>query len=966
MTVINNAVRAKIEVEGVNSHQQRIPATITSTFVVDEIVSGIDSTAFAKVAVEANPGDTYIVIKQRTRYFYFEEELVGSISGAGESNGSMTTGSELYTNPLYGIEDGLWTLETTGNMIASIDDSVMKINIDQGGNLATGYQFGFSLANFGLVDDIEGDGLFLKHLPTRYYIDFGVGYVQVWAGIIDTFPKSGDTTAQFKCTDIGKANVEKIGSDLIPIALNRNYNCKLVLEGDKDANFDYIQMFSDENSGYISVITEDKNGSAIRVAQSQAIQDLIDADEFKNIIVEVVFGAGVGNTYNVVKAENNNPSHELFLDEEDISELEVSNDVRNFGTSLIVLKRFNFTYNLSKNPVNKVHTDNDSNTSLPVRIKESGVNKFISPESYEVINGVQLEIKDIVDEDSMLFKEKLNDLSYIGHIVANNTIEASSGTGGQINLKADYYGSGLEKFASLQNNNDRIFYRPESILIENAIYSDEPPATIDPTTFKLEDTIKLMNVVHTFSKKMGGRTVSSAFKIYGYYANLPGFDSERIEVSVTVGSLLNHYNVEITSPYWNSFKSAFEIEERVTDAIGVDSLLHEFNISLNELPSTGGGGGPLTYWSDEVKDSLNYTVKYSYEGEKAASIDAVVIGCNGENVQAGNEFENYPDTFQYIQENEIKIPLANIDTASYAQAQEDYDLFPSVTERNPSHQIISQTDSNTVLKDMLKSSHLAMYPDRLGKYNLENWLPKSTVFSDSPTVASYTDQNWLPKGISKISRSEITQVVSDFQLNYDFNESNGEFQRSGGESNNPMRIKRTDLEVFDFDLCTEGVSVENTEIAEQAWELFRAGYLRAKKLTQTTLETKWIKMLFSDGTGESEAINFIRNHAGHVNRELEKVTITLPLNSTDAIVNLLSFISVTDQKRTNGETRQGWIIDHKISWKSKEIIFKILLDISQFDPFLVQLNIIQDNANVTDIIQQDANATSIIQNGTGK
>jgi len=180
MTVTNNAIRAKIEVEGVKSYQQRIPAVITTVFLVDEIVSGLDSTAFAKVAIQANPGDTYIVIKQRTRFFNFEEDLVGDIAGLGTSNGSMTTGDELYTNPTYGIDTGLWTLETTGNMIASIDDSVMKINIDQGGNLATGYQFGFTLANFGLVDTIDGDGLFLKHLPTRYYIDFGAGYVQVW------------------------------------------------------------------------------------------------------------------------------------------------------------------------------------------------------------------------------------------------------------------------------------------------------------------------------------------------------------------------------------------------------------------------------------------------------------------------------------------------------------------------------------------------------------------------------------------------------------------------------------------------------------------------------------------------------------------------------------------------------------------------------------------------------------------
>ncbi len=213
---------------------------------------------------------------------------------------------------------------------------------------------------------------------------------------------------------------------------------------------------------------------------------------------------------------------------------------------------------------------------------------------------------------------------------------------------------------------------------------------------------------------------------------------------------------------------------------------------------------------------------------------------------------------------------------------------------------------------MLKASHLGLFPDRKLEYKLENWLPKSTVFSDTATIADYTVENWLPKnGIGKIDRAQITQVVSDFQLDFNFNEATGEFQQT-------MRIKNTSASAFDFDSCTEGVSPENEEIAAQAWELLRAGYLRAKKETQTTFETKWIKMEFSDGTGESEAINFIRNHAGHVNRELEKVTIRLPLNATDAIIDLLSFISVTDQKRTEGETRPGWIVEHRISWKNKE------------------------------------------------
>jgi hypothetical protein len=967
MTVTNNAVRAKIEVEGIKSHQQRIPVVITTVFLVDEIVSGIDSTAFAKVAIQANPGDTYIVIKQRTRFFNFEEDLVGGIAGLGTSNGSMTTGDELYTNPTYGIDAGLWTLETTGNMIASIDDSVMKINIDQGGNLATGYQFGFKLANFGLVDAIEGDGLFLKHLPTRYYIDFGAGYTQVWSGIIDTFPKTGDTTADFKCTDASKTNTEKVGSEDVPIAFNLNYNCKLPLKtdvtlGGSKNNSSLYKITKYESNGtlyHLNFAPVKENWSATNPGNPTGLSAIEMYDTFnataniRQIIKEGAYAryiiAKQAAEYKIVDYKEIDGRKFLIMPrfiEDDFGHLDNGNDNEDIDDSAsnhptIEIYSRTETYTVSKNDAT-IHEIDDKTHKTPTLTDGDEQFSIYNTSQTEVLNQ-DLIIKGL-NEDRELKVNPLVGLNIPSVDIYDNVIpeliagDANSGTTSVISAKFQTFEIGAEERKKIieYKGDDDLFAYITPIRFPNVLTDVGASVTSHPL---------LNQFLITSTIQESGNGISNQVIIKNKTRWTLNVIKEGLDVILDpVGTLEWDQSIlQMENIYESDIYTNFEMRLMLWAQIEEGFIVPNYDTSQ----VTGGEW----FVAKSIKPKL----------------DNLSAGCTGENVQPGNEFENYPNTIEYLQETYLGIPSANISDASYDQAQTDYDLFASTTERNPAHQIIAQTDSNTILKDMLKSSHLGLYLDRVGQYRLENWLPKSTVFSDSTPISDYTDQNWLPKnGISKISRSEITQVVADFQLDYDFNESTGEFQQADGENKNAMRIKNTHLSVFDFDACTEGVSVENTEIATQAWELLHAGYLRAKKETQTTLQSKWIKMSFSDGTGESEAINFIRNQAGHVNRELEKVTIRLPLNATDAIINLLSFISVTDQKRTNGETRPGWIIDHRISWKSKEIIFKILLDISQFDPFLVQINIIQDNPNVTDIIQIDATATSIIQNGTGK
>ena len=150
-----------------------------------------------------------------------------------------------YTNATFGISSGTWTILNTDDILTGVDNAVQKINISKGGNFATGYSFGFEVTNFDFVKAILDDGVFFKNLKVTFEIGLYNGvstdWTTEWTGIIDTFTRVSETKAQWKCTDAGKNRNEKIGSANIPIALNRNYNCKLVLDRQADSPY-YSQL----------------------------------------------------------------------------------------------------------------------------------------------------------------------------------------------------------------------------------------------------------------------------------------------------------------------------------------------------------------------------------------------------------------------------------------------------------------------------------------------------------------------------------------------------------------------------------------------------------------------------------------------------------------------------------------------------------------------------------------------------
>jgi len=289
-------------------------------------------------------------------------------------------------------------------------------------------------------------------------------------------------------------------------------------------------------------------------------------------------------------------------------------------------------------------------------------------------------------------------------------------------------------------------------------------------------------------------------------------------------------------------------------------------------------------------------------------VDSPSIGCNGENVSTitGIErgFENVPSTIDYLLTDHYDKTAADIDGPSFGQAQTDFSLFVNDPLRNAAHQITAQTDGNQLLKDILYAHHLGMFINRAGKYQLENWLPKSLVFSFTDPEEYYTESECL--SIKPIRRDNLNSVVSDYQLEMDLSEASGDYNRT-------LRVKNTNEDTFNFERDVEGVDESDTALAFSAWQLGKAGHNRINKLSQTKSQSKWHKLAFSDGTGTSEGIAFIRNQLGHVNREHEYITIIVPYNPTNLDKELLSFISIEDVIITDGNARKGWIVERKLN-----------------------------------------------------
>ncbi len=935
MTVNNNNIRYKIEVEDVESHTLRLPSTITANFIVNEIVTGVSSGATAVVTVATALPDLFIEIRNKDGFFFENEDLTGSMSGVAEKTGGTETLSTPYTNATFDISSGTWTLLSDGDLLTKMSDATQKINIAKGGNLGTGYGFNFEVTNFEFAKAILQDGVYFKHRKITLFVGFVVAavttFTEEWTGIIDTFTEIDDGVMGFRCTDATKSNIENVGSDLVPIALNRNYNCKLPKAGEERTDYivrdeggvflDTFVSFVDTNKGFIDAFAYTTGNWFANFAT-----------RFNNGFIEITAGQGSGGIFKIRDVEvlvvgGNQISFRIYLND-DLSSLLPHLP----GAILLNLSMFRIfsvisTFNLSKRAVNNIHIDENSLIEKPFAlINENNSITLSNPEDYtdsisaasvQEINVSSIDNNGDIESNALIkiTPLQLTPIVYVNTPTAFFTV---------VELHLD--NSNLEILTNLVNNNDDVY-----------IY-------VGKLTFPGASTVGFTVATQEFNLSLNGNYHNSI---------VPGGSIE----------LMNFSEIGVAPD-----DAVMDIGQSGTDItfdfrIGTDKNINDF------LVSNYNKSGPLskatlrlqirfTYLTPDTKGTpASITLEdFGFKTLNSFTIDKRSIGCDGENVLASNGFENVPDTIQYLLENEYEKVTADIDTASFTQAQADFALYVDDPPRNAAHQIVSQNSGNELLKEILFNHNLGMYIGRNGQYRLVNWLPKSIVFGSTATSIDYTETEF--ESISKITRDILNNVISDYELPFNLNESTGEFD-------NTIRIKNTNESTFDFDRDTEGVDISDSGLAFSAWALLQSGFNRVTNLTQTKKESKWIKLFNSNNTGTTEAIAFIRNIAAHVNRQHEYLTIVLPYNATNLSQELLSFISVEDIKITDGQQRKGWIVERKLNIKADKLEFRVLLDINPFDPFLFRVNKWSDGNFVSNTKTTGAFSSNTKTNGIG-
>lgn len=835
-----------------------------------------------------------------------------------------------YTNEQYNIYSGVWTLDSYNDLVLDLKYAIEKTNIAKGGGLASGYSFTFNVTNIDFVDTVQNDGVFFNNLEIKLEADTGSGYNSAWFGVIDSFKFASETTITFSCTDFGKARNEKFGSDKVPICLNRNYNCKVpetsfveeIVSFDGTTDYAYVikaDSIASDTSAVPVDVSNLRNSFTVGLPAGSDWRTYLE--NYNGLIIEVVAGNSVGR-YSVLGYSEGftditgTTIYTITVDKP-VSDFVTFYSSSNTNLSIIRLILYSSNRSITADFCYDVHNE-DGTYKKGLKINDSG-DEFPLYNPLNYVNTNQSLILEGIDNNRNI--NSFRSISITPSPVLDERLPNNKRYYATIKVAIP-----IDTLREISKNEDS-----DSYLIVNNIEFEGI----------LSGLITDVNIFADYSFSLEGVYKSEiAGSLYGTKAQL---------ITDTNPEIIWQRNTTGTDVILFPVLSGKELDIKgfiKEDVFASVTLTIKVNLEATStttfIASTGFNMGLLEF--------------RSYNSYK---VNDLSIGTNGENVTISDnegQFASVTDTIQYLQETYGKIATSNINTASYATAEADFEKFPSSYTRNAAHQIVESTDMNTVLKDILYNYNLGMFFGHNGQYYIRNFMVESYQFFNgiSPTVF-FNELNTI--NISKITRDDINTIVSDYELKWNYNEATGEYK-------NITRIKNTDQATFDFTRDTEGVLFDNRLIAEECWNFLKQGYNRSKKLSQSKHETKWTKTWFPE-FGDSEAINFIRNQSQWTSRQHEYMNVTIPVTDSNIAIELLTFVSVNDGIILNA-ARQGWVVKRVLKPSNDTIVLTILLDIDQNDPFLENVNIIQDDPTETDEIVDDPTETDEIQDGDGR
>lgn len=967
----NTQFKALIEITGIKAYFTYLPVLGTGTVTKNSIVVGLSSNATAVLSDITNlTGSTVNLRMKKVRGSFINGEALTIAGTPGFTcTGKAFVNDDFYTNTednvqIGVIEAGIWKLYSTQPpedgpvLLTKIDASFSTVNVEPGFGISAGFYFSFNIRNNGLAEVLFSDGVYLENSDVTYYVDIGDGdgYVKEWTGVIKTTPVISETDIRFKCIESNKSGTDTVGSKKVPTCLNLNYNCKLVIDSEGK---DYIQIGVDQigdplyysyafdinkkftgdgatsvSISYIVPVLEDYNTILIPVLLSSDWYTILTTNH-EGLQIECAAGPNAGKIYNILAVEDQGfyavggaAYLMLYLDD---SVLEITPFLSQgplAPVTAIKLLNYSNVYNLSESDA-WVH---DKNTSYTKTLT-----------SYE-------SKRDDADIESYLTKNvnftNTNKQVTVSGINANGSIDA---------VTTNEIDTSLLTFTTIYNDLD------DRDLFPNALHRKWLTIII-PLTNSLRinqydgDLYLDMGTIDFVTDTSDFSTVRSSMSIdvncsANYNANIIPLTGNKVEI-------IKETIFASSDPIVNniiSFKIVVPFKKLLFENIYDPAIFNyseirlEVKLSMHRISTPTIANFEIT---DVILNGFNY-VRYN-----ETSIDTLGIGCSGQNVQVGNKYETVSNTIKYIQTELAGTDISEINEPAYDQAEIDFRLYPNNAYRNAGHQIIDQIDKDNLLLKILEDYNLALVRNKSGLWELKNWLPKSTVFSDTSAEYSFNPSNW--ESIGKLEIGSIETIISDIKLDFTLKEASGKYAHS-------IRVLNTNDVSFNIANNFEGtVTSSATALIEQIFYLLNAGAKRIKKQAQLSLKSDFIKSPKpddSDYSSMAEALVSIRNKAGWLNKPINTVPIICEINSANRSLDLLSFVDVTDPIVTEGAVRKGWVVSRKLLFDDRRYEFEILFDIHPNDPLKIQIGKIV-KGNFPDIIN-NGNFPDKITNGPG-
>jgi hypothetical protein len=243
--------------------------------------------------------------------------------------------------------------------------------------------------------------------------------------------------------------------------------------------------------------------------------------------------------------------------------------------------------------------------------------------------------------------------------------------------------------------------------------------------------------------------------------------------------------------------------------------------------------------------------------------------------------------------------------------------------------ITKKKNSSDHIVDFLRQMWIGLAPSRKGKRLLSAFIEKKNIAS----TYTHNESNITKGSVKNFSNIPAHKVYNTFTVKYAWNPAKKKFDKS-------FFIDNVDQDAFpaiteNWYTYVGGLSDTSYATAKAIWEKCHAAYLISgviQKMPESMEYVDWAQDNTYDGIDnnsagvDSVAWKYLELCVDWLAVPKGYVEYSLPISSTNVLIELFDRVDFSDRIKTNDLTRGGWVVKNEIDAKDDIINIKLILD----------------------------------------